>query len=118
VGERWTLLVLREAFYGLRRFDELQHAVGCARNVLSARLATLVEHGLLRKEPYREPGARTRTEYRLTEKGLELFRSSSRCVSGATGGWPTRRARRPSSGTAAAGSRSPSTCAARPATPA
>jgi DNA-binding HxlR family transcriptional regulator len=73
VGERWTLLVLREAFYGLRRFDDIQRAVGCARNVLSARLATLVEHGLLRKEPYREPGARTRTQYRLTEKGLELF---------------------------------------------
>ena len=73
VGEKWTLLVLREAFYGLRRFDELQEAIGCARNVLSDRLRTLVEHGLLRREDYREPGRRTRAEYQLTEKGLELL---------------------------------------------
>src|SRR5437899_1397547 len=73
VGEKWTLLVLREAFYGTRRFDDFQRAVGCARNVLSARLTTLVEHEILRREPYREPGARARDEYRLTEKGFELF---------------------------------------------
>jgi DNA-binding HxlR family transcriptional regulator len=73
VGERWTLLVLREAFYGLRRFDEFQRGLGCARNILSNRLATLVDHGLLTRRPYREPGQRPRDEYRLTEKGLELF---------------------------------------------
>jgi len=72
VGERWTLLVLREAFYGRRRFDDFQQALGCARNILSNRLATLVDHGLLRRQPYREPGQRPRYEYRLTEKGIDL----------------------------------------------
>jgi DNA-binding HxlR family transcriptional regulator len=73
VGEKWSLLVLREAFYGVRRFSDFEHALGCARNILSARLATLVEHGILAREPYREPGSRVRYEYRLTEKGIELF---------------------------------------------
>src|SRR5919106_1910122 len=73
VGEKWTLLVLREAFYGVPRFAEFHRALGCARNVLSARLKTLVDEGLLAREPYREPGSRPRDEYRLTEKGLELF---------------------------------------------
>ena len=73
VGEKWTLLILRESFYGLRRFDELQSAVGCARNLLSARLAKLVDEGLLERRPYREPGSRERYEYALSEKGLDLF---------------------------------------------
>jgi len=72
VGERWTLLVLREAFLGVRRFDDFQRAIGCARNVLAARLGTLVEHGVLRRVPYREPGRRQRYEYRLTQKGRDL----------------------------------------------
>jgi DNA-binding HxlR family transcriptional regulator len=73
VGERWTLLVLREAFYGVRRFDDFVRAIGCPRDVLSARLTTLVDEELLRRAPYHEPGQRTRSEYRLTDKGLELF---------------------------------------------
>ena len=73
VGEKWTLLILREAFYGVKRFEDIQRGVGCARNLLSSRLAKLVENGVLRREPYREPGRRQRYEYRLTEKGLELF---------------------------------------------
>lgn len=73
VGEKWTLLVLREAFYGARRFEDFHRHVGCARNILSERLATLVEHGLMRREPYRESGQRQRHEYRLTEKGQELL---------------------------------------------
>jgi DNA-binding HxlR family transcriptional regulator len=73
VGEKWSLLVLREAFYGVRRFSDFEGALGCARNILSARLATLVEHRFLSREPYREPGRRVRHEYRLTDKGLELF---------------------------------------------
>jgi DNA-binding HxlR family transcriptional regulator len=73
VGEKWTLLILRESFYGLKRFEELQTAVGCARNVLSARLAKLVDEGLLARKPYREPGSRERQEYQLTEKGIDLF---------------------------------------------
>jgi DNA-binding HxlR family transcriptional regulator len=73
VGEKWTLLVLREAFYGVTRFDDFQRLVGCARNILSDRLGTLVDEGLLSREPYRDPGRRIRHEYRLTEKGLDLF---------------------------------------------
>jgi DNA-binding HxlR family transcriptional regulator len=73
VGEKWTLLVLREAFYGVRRFDDFARALGCGRAILTARLNTLVTEGLLQRTPYREPGARTRDEYRLTRKGVELF---------------------------------------------
>jgi DNA-binding HxlR family transcriptional regulator len=72
VGEKWTLLVLREAFYGIRRFEDFHSAIGCARNVLSARLGKLVANGILERRPYREPGRRARSEYRLTAKGLEL----------------------------------------------
>jgi DNA-binding HxlR family transcriptional regulator len=73
VGEKWTFLVLREAFNGVRRFDDIRRRIGAPRQVLSDRLARLVGQGLLRKVPYREPGQRTRTEYRLTDKGLDLF---------------------------------------------
>lgn len=73
VGEKWTLLVLREAFYGVRRFADFHQALGCARNILSARLKTLVDEGILGRESYREPGSRPREEYRLTSKGIELF---------------------------------------------
>jgi len=73
VGEKWTLLVLREAFYGVRRFADFHRALGCARNILSDRLRTLVDEGIMTREPYREPGYRARHEYRLTDKGLELF---------------------------------------------
>ncbi|NRQ30340.1 helix-turn-helix transcriptional regulator [Nonomuraea sp. NN258] len=73
VGEKWTFLVLREAFVGVRRFADLQAMTGAPRQVLSARLARLVDEGLLRKEPYREPGQRQRDEYRLTEKGRDLY---------------------------------------------
>lgn len=73
VGEKWTFLVLREAFRGVRRFADMQATTGAPRQVLSARLARLVDEGLLRKEPYREPGQRQRDEYRLTEKGRDLY---------------------------------------------
>ena len=73
LGEKWTLLVLREAFNGVRRFDDMQAGTGAPRQVLSARLARLVREGLLRKEPYREPGSRSRDEYRLTQKGIDLY---------------------------------------------
>jgi DNA-binding HxlR family transcriptional regulator len=73
VGEKWTLLVLREAFYGVRRFDDFHAALGCARNLLSARLKTLVAHGLLEKRGYRDDRGRGRHEYRLTDKGRDLF---------------------------------------------
>ncbi|MGC4942267.1 winged helix-turn-helix transcriptional regulator [Kribbella sp. DT2] len=73
VGEKWTLLVLREAFYGVRRFADFLTAIGCARNILSDRLATLVEHDVLERCSYREAGQRERYEYRLTAKGLDLL---------------------------------------------
>ncbi|MFI1916555.1 winged helix-turn-helix transcriptional regulator [Nocardia sp. NPDC020380] len=73
VGEKWTFLVLREAFYGVRRFADFHRAIGCARNILSARLKTLTDEGLLRRETYQEAGSRPRDEYRLTAKGIELF---------------------------------------------
>ena len=72
VGEKWSLLVLREAFFGIRRFDDFHRALGCARNLLSDRLAKLVDHGVLERVAYQEPGQRRRHEYHLTEKGLDL----------------------------------------------
>jgi DNA-binding HxlR family transcriptional regulator len=73
IGEKWTFLVLREAFNGVRRFDDMQRRTGAPRQVLSDRLARLVERGLLRKVPYQERGQRSRQEYRLTEAGLDLY---------------------------------------------
>jgi DNA-binding HxlR family transcriptional regulator len=71
IGERWTLLVLRETFLGVRRFEQLQRNTGVARNILSDRLSTLVLQGVLRRELYQERPERY--EYRLTEKGLDLY---------------------------------------------
>jgi DNA-binding HxlR family transcriptional regulator len=73
IGERPTFLVLREAFNGIRRFADMQRRTGMPRQVLSDRLARLVAEGLLRKVPYQESGQRGRYEYRLTEKGLDLY---------------------------------------------
>ncbi len=71
VGEPWTLLIVRDAFYGVRRFDDFQENLGIARNVLTARLKKLVETGVFRKTAYRQRPLRH--EYRLTEKGAALF---------------------------------------------
>jgi DNA-binding HxlR family transcriptional regulator len=71
VGERWTLLVLRDVFLGIRRFDALQRDLGVARNVLAARLERLVGEEILTKIPYSERPLRY--EYRLTDKGLDLW---------------------------------------------
>jgi len=73
VGEKWTFLVLREAFNGIRRFDDMQRRTGAPRQVLTNRLARLVAEGILRRAPYQEQGQRPRSEYRLTDKGIELF---------------------------------------------
>ena len=73
IGERPTFLVLREAFNGVRRFADMQRRTGMPRQVLSDRLAHLVDEGLLRKVPYQENGQRRRYEYRLTEKGMDLY---------------------------------------------
>jgi DNA-binding HxlR family transcriptional regulator len=73
VGEKWSFLVLREVFNGIRRFEDMQRRTRMPRQILSNRLARLVDEGLLRKVPYREPGQRRRSEYRLTERGIDLF---------------------------------------------
>jgi DNA-binding HxlR family transcriptional regulator len=73
IGERPTFLVLREAFNGVRRFDDMQRRTGIPRQVLSDRLARLVREDLLRKVPYQDSGQRRRYEYRLTGKGLDLY---------------------------------------------
>jgi DNA-binding HxlR family transcriptional regulator len=72
LGERWTFLILREAFLGATRFAEFRARLGIAPDVLSDRLSTLTEYGVLRREPYQEPGERSRFAYRLTEAGQEL----------------------------------------------
>jgi DNA-binding HxlR family transcriptional regulator len=73
LGERWSVVVLREVFNGIRRFDDMRVRTAIPRQVLTNRLQLLVERGILRKVPYQEPGARVRHEYRLTEKGLDLW---------------------------------------------
>ena len=72
VGEKWTLLILRESFYGATRFEQFHRVLQCPRNLLSERLALLVDEGILERSEYREPGSRARKEYRLTDKGREL----------------------------------------------
>ncbi|MBI5105459.1 MAG: helix-turn-helix transcriptional regulator [Solirubrobacterales bacterium] len=71
VGERWTLLILRDAFLGVRRFGDFADRLGIARNVLQDRLERLVDEGVLEKVPYCERPPRY--EYRLTERGLDLW---------------------------------------------
>ncbi|GGO76886.1 putative HTH-type transcriptional regulator [Nocardioides deserti] len=73
LGERWTFVVLREVFNGVRRFDDIRRHSGIPRQVLSNRLALLVEQDVLRKVPYRPEGERERHEYRLTDKGFDLY---------------------------------------------
>jgi DNA-binding HxlR family transcriptional regulator len=70
VGERWTLLIVRDVFLGRRRFDELRDSLGVASNVLTDRLARLVENGILERVRYSERPERF--EYRLTKKGGDL----------------------------------------------
>jgi DNA-binding HxlR family transcriptional regulator len=71
VGERWSFLILRGAFNGLRHFEEFQTNLGIARNILSNRLGRLVEHGILRRDP--DAADRRKVTYRLTEKGRDLL---------------------------------------------
>jgi DNA-binding HxlR family transcriptional regulator len=71
VGDRWTLLVIRSAFEGVRRFDDFQEVLGVARNVLTDRLARLCDEGIMRRTRYQERP--DRYEYRLTRKGVQLW---------------------------------------------
>ncbi|MEV0966513.1 MULTISPECIES: helix-turn-helix domain-containing protein [unclassified Streptomyces] len=72
LGDRWTLIVLRQAFLGIRRFEDFRSSLGVSRTLLSQRLGTLVEEEILERRAYRD-ARRTREEYRLTEKGLDLY---------------------------------------------
>ena len=71
VGERWTILILRDAFLGVRRFDDFQRSLGVARNVLQTRLKRLVDEGLLERRCYQERPVRH--EYCLTPRGEDLW---------------------------------------------
>jgi DNA-binding HxlR family transcriptional regulator len=72
LGDRWTLVILRQAFNGVRRFEDFQQTLGVPRSLLATRLEKLVDEGVLRREPYKDE-IRTRDQYRLTEKGLDLY---------------------------------------------
>jgi DNA-binding HxlR family transcriptional regulator len=72
LGERWTFLILRDAFMGATRFAQFRDRLGVAPDVLTDRLSTLVEYGVMERTPYQEPGARSRHDYRLTPAGSEL----------------------------------------------
>ena len=71
IGEWWTLLILRDAFFGITRFDDFQARLGIARNILSTRLDTLVDAGVMERRTYDE--ARNRSDYVLTDKGRALW---------------------------------------------
>ena len=71
MGERWSFMILRASFNGLKHFEEFLSELGIARNILSNRLAKLVDHGILKREPCEDD--RRKIEYRLTEKGFDLL---------------------------------------------
>ncbi len=70
IGDRWTLLILRDCFLRVRRFDEFQERLGITRHILADRLRQLVDDGILRREAYQDRPRRY--EYRLTQKGIDL----------------------------------------------
>ncbi|AYJ06525.1 winged helix-turn-helix transcriptional regulator [Mycobacterium avium] len=73
VGTKSAMLIMREAYYGTTRFDDFARRVGITKAATSARLAELVELGLLKRRPYREPGQRSRDEYVLTQAGIDFM---------------------------------------------
>src|SRR6187549_2690005 len=73
LGDTWSIMVLRELFFGVHRFNDLQRELEVSRSVLTDRLARLVDLGVARAVPYQEPGERVRSEYRLTRKGVALL---------------------------------------------
>jgi DNA-binding HxlR family transcriptional regulator len=72
LGDHWTLLILREAFYGVQRYDDMRADLDAPRSMLSDRLARLVEAGILERRAYREAGDRERHAYGLTQSGRAL----------------------------------------------
>lgn len=82
VGEKWALLIVRDALAGATRFAEFRASLGIAPDMLADRLGKLVDHGILERRSYRDPGERARDEYVITEAGRELAP-----VLAALGGW-------------------------------
>jgi DNA-binding HxlR family transcriptional regulator len=72
IGERWSLLIIRNALRGQTKFSEFRDSLGAPSDILTARLATLVDAGVMEKRAYREPGCRERSSYHLTESGRGL----------------------------------------------
>ena len=70
IGDRWTLMLLRDCFLGVRRFEDFERRLGISRSVIADRLKTLIDEGVLRRDAYQDRPVRH--EYRLTEKGLAL----------------------------------------------
>ncbi|KRB39901.1 MAG: helix-turn-helix domain-containing protein [Pseudomonadota bacterium] len=70
IGDRWTLMILRDCFLGVRRFEAFQERLGISRTIIADRLKHLTQEGVLKRTPYQDHP--TRYEYRLTDKGLEL----------------------------------------------
>ncbi|OZE93191.1 transcriptional regulator [Rhodococcus sp. 14-2686-1-2] len=73
VGQKWSLLIIRELFNGVHRFDEIQQHIGISEAVLARRLRELIHADLVESREYRDPGQRARREYRLSAPGLDLF---------------------------------------------
>ena len=73
LGEKWTLLIIRDLFRGKQRFNDLEQSVGCPRSLLSTRLKKLQQVGIIVAEPYQEPGQRARTAYHLSPSGQALL---------------------------------------------
>ncbi len=74
VGDRWILLILRECFLGFKRFDDFHDNLGVSTSVLSIKLNTMIDRGLLYRKQYRNEGRRSRFEYRLTGMGWDLIK--------------------------------------------
>lgn len=72
LGDKWTLLILREAFYGVQRYDDMRMDTGAPRSMLTDRLNKLVKNGIMKRQPYQEKGDRVRNAYALTKKGRNL----------------------------------------------
>lgn len=113
VGERWTLLVVRDALYGVRRYNDFLGHLGIPRAVLAARLQMLTEEGVLEKRRYQE--SPPRDEYVLTDRGIELW-PVVRSLGGGAASTATRRCCAPS-GTRSAAPNSARTASAPPAQP-
>lgn len=71
IGDRWTLMILRDVFLGIRRFEDFQARLGISRTITAERLKALTDEGVLKKVPYQDRPVRH--EYRLTDKGLDLY---------------------------------------------